>query len=373
MVAAIWAADLVRRYQEAKRLLPPGARLVHVVYLQELIQVPLITALAAWLAGGFMVASGGWAMEGFGIYKMNVLSIINGDGFPLFNGKGWSKFGLHFPMAWGEYEGFNYLGVGGLFLLLVAIIVWINRRQQSLACGIVWPLVAVCVLLTLAAITPNVGVGTLQWHLPLPAKLESRLTHLSFRTTGRLFWVPYYAILVGVFFALARALSTRWLLIVLSVGVALQLTDLHAGITNLRTMLMARADSGADHRLHGPFWTAAASHYRHVRRVPSIWLGVDQPGWELLAQYANENGMTTDVIRTGRVDSKLFNMTRMHQLQLIAQGHPEAQTLYVLDASEVAVASKSVGPGDALFALDGFNVLAPNWQEPLPKGAVNLK
>jgi hypothetical protein len=362
MVVATWVADLIERQRDAAYSLRPGRRFWPST-LHELIQVPLVTALCAWFAGFFMVQSGGWHAEGFGFYKMNVLSILNGGG--------WSTFGLQFPMTSGEYEGFNYLGAGVLFLLVVAVTLWRKRHSETVSAHrVVWPLVVVGMLLTLFAITNNVGVGGMQWHVTLPAKMQLKLSHSAIQSTGRLFWVPYYALLCGVIFVLARALSTRWLIAVLVVGVVLQLTDLHLGITSLRTMLVARAQSKTAPHLDGPFWTQAAQRYTRVRLVPSRVLA---PGWELLAGYAYNHHMATDAIQVARVDWKLFNNARIRQTHLIAEGQPENQTLYVLDADEVAIAAKNLRQGDALFAVDDLNVLAPGWGSSVPKGVIDLR
>ncbi|WP_157971448.1 DUF6311 domain-containing protein [Dyella sp. C9] len=359
MVAAIWVADVLRRLwlaRHGENTSMPWRELA-----REVLQVMLATAVVAWLAGFFMISSRGMQAEGFGYYKMNLLAP--------FNGGGWSRFGLAFAQADGEYEGFNYFGVGGLLLLLAGLIAGLKQaaaRQRRLW----WPLVAVAVGLTLFAITPSVGLGMHEWQLPLPSWLHDRLAHSSIQATGRLFWVSYYMLLVAAIGALARTLSTRWLVPLLGVAVLLQAIDLAPGLRNLHQLLLTRATVDQATQLQGPFWDDAGQRYTRLRLVPTRLLA---PGWEVLARYALEHHMGTDAIQVARADWKVFNRVRAHQLQLLDNGTPEPQTLYVLDPSIAERVARAAHPQDAVFLLDGWRVLAPGWNQPLPPGAVNLK
>lgn len=359
MVVAIWLADIARRRFTAAGNLD---RAMKRAIAGEVVQVALVTLAMAWTAGFFMVSSSGWRAEGFGIYKMNLLAVINGAG--------WSSFGLQFPMTSGESEGFNYLGVGGIALCVVAFFAWLKNRQPVFDQRVLWPILVVCGGFTLLAITYNVGVGGFGWHLALPAKIEQKLSHLSIQSTGRLFWVPYYLILIASVLTLARNLPRRIFLVVLVAGVALQMADLRLGIDNLRHLLAARSTVANAQGLQGAFWDAAGTKYSRLRLIPSR---VSAPGWEVLAGYAMAHRMQTDAVQVARVDWKKYVGTREHQLALVTSGKADAGTLYIIDANEVPAVSRSLRAGDAFFSLDGWNVLAPDWGAALPAGAENLK
>ncbi len=309
-----------------------------------------------------MVPSGGMAASGYGFYKMNLLAP--------FNGAGWSSVGLLASQAAGEYEGFNYFGLGGLVLCAMALVVRLMPGSRTGQARRLWPLVAVALVLTLAAITHHVGVGAWQTTLPLPGWLDRKLSHSSIQSTGRLFWVAYYALFLWGFFSLARAWPARRLVAVLAALVLLQWVDLQPGLLQLRHTMINRAQVDDAAHLQGPFWDTASQRYTRLRLVPTRILA---PGWEVLARYANEHHMDTDAVQVARANWKLFNRQREEQLRRIAGGTPEEQTLYVLDDSEVPQAVQSARPQDALFRLDGWNVLAPGWNATLPAGAINLK
>ncbi len=361
MVAAVWAADVVRRFlQERATSNGTAAPLRAAVF--EIAQVLAATVAVAWLAGFFMISSRGMQAEGFGYYKMNLLAP--------FNGAGWSTLGLAFAEAPGEYEGFNYFGAGGLLLLVTAIPAWWKTHGRASDHRPMWPLVCVALGLALFAVTPMVGFGSHQWQLPLPGWLQTRLAHSSIQATGRLFWVAYYALLVGALTVLARTLSARWLATLLCVVVALQLVDIGPAVMRLRATLETRATIDDATHLTGPFWNQAGSRYTRLRLVPSRILA---PGWEVLARFAQEHRMATDDIQVARADWKVFNRVKAEQLQRLSSGTPEEQTLYVLDPSVINAAARAARPQDAVFTLDGIHLLAPGWNQPLPAGAVDLK
>ena len=359
MVASIWFADVVRRAVHAKG---EGAPLPYRAIARDLLQVIGTTVVVAWMAGFFMVPGGGMGASGFGYYKMNLLAPLDGAG--------WSAFGLRWPEAAGEYEGFNYLGAGGLLLCVTAAVARLLVRPAGRAQGPLWPLLLVALLLTLAALTPHLGIGAWQGTLSLPASLEHKLSRSSIQSTGRLFWVAYYGLLLWSFSKLARTLPRRGLVGVLLMLVALQLVDLRPGLSGLRGQLVERTQTSDAPSLQGPFWQAAGTRYHRLRLVPTRVLA---PGWEVLARYALAHGMDTDAVQLARVDWKRFNRVRDDQLRRLAAGEPEERTLYVVDASEVERAGRAARPQDAFFRLDGWNVLAPGWGGALPTHATNLK
>ncbi|WP_109124699.1 DUF6311 domain-containing protein [Dyella sp. C11] len=360
MVAAVWAADLLRRAWTVRDDRSVAAWLP---LMQEVAQVVAVTVAVAWLAGFFMVPGGGMGASGFGFYKMNLLAPVNGGG--------WSWFGLQTPQALGEYEGFNYLGVGAVLLCLAAAAAQLAGALKKNDSGLtVWPLLLAALGLTLLALTPHLGIGAWQGTLPLPGALERKLSHSSIQSTGRLFWVAYYALLVWAFFALARALPSRAFITVLVVLVSLQLLDLGPGLVRWRQQIVQRTQADEASALRGPFWDAAGERYKRLRLVPTRVLA---PNWEVLARYALKHRMPTDAVQVARANWKVFNRVHDEQLKRLAEGRPEEDTLYVLDADSVEVATRAARAQDAVFQLDGWTVLAPGWGVDVPAEAMDLK
>jgi hypothetical protein len=356
MAGAVWLADAAQRHLTCAQY-PFSARLRALA--PELLGMAAVAACAAWMAGLFAVSGAGAQADGFGYYKMNLLAPINGAG--------WSRLGLNFPQAAGEYEGFNYLGMGGLALVLAALaIVVISRapRAQRLPGPLLW----MAVLLAVAAITCNIGIGSLQWPVPLPGKWRASLSHLPLQSTGRLFWVGYYVALLAALWVLLQTRSVARQITVLTVVLLLQGLDLAPAFFNLHAMLSARAREPVP-GLRGPFWGAAGRRYATLSVVP-----LSKPqDWERLAFYANGQGMGFDGVQLARMDmDKFFALYNEQQVALLSN-RLDARTLYLLDDRELPVARAIPKQQAALFRLDGENVLAPGWVGPLPASAIDLR
>jgi hypothetical protein len=362
IAGAIWSADMMQRYRAAAQRSPSTFASRWITQLPGMISVGAVVVLAAWIAGLFVVSGPGTQAEGFGYYKMNVLAPVNGIG--------WSHLGLNFSQAAGEYEGFNYFGVGGIALILSAVVITILRRRASEDRRIPGSLLIMAALLAMAAITCNVGVGAAQWLVPMPEKWRVALSHIPLQSTGRLFWATYYIVLLAALFVLLQRCSVRWQVAVLSGAVILQCMDIAPAYTTLHATLSARAHNEPVPGLHSDFWDAAGQRYALVRVLP-----LSKPvGWEQLAFYANSHRMGMDGVQLARIDMDRFMALYNVGQEALLGDKLDPRTLYQLDDREVAVASVAVPAAHAaLFRLDGKNVLAPRWSAALPALAVDLR
>jgi hypothetical protein len=360
MAAALWGADLIGRYVESRRA---GSPRRYAPLLAEGLAIPILAVVVAWQCGFFMVPSHGMGTFGFGYYKMNLLAP--------FDSRGWSAFLPALGGSRGEREGLNYLGLGGLLLVVLAAITLATRPLPVWSSARTARLLSLAVALTLVAITHNVGVGGHQFSIPLPQRLETMLEVSPLQSTGRLFWVVYYLLLYTAMLVLARTLRARSLLPLLAVTAVVQLVDLYPALRDLRHRSAVRAASPPADALTGPFWEHAADKYTKVRQLPAR-IGAD--GWERAALYAQRHGMATDMVKLARVDWYALKAAQSLQRVKLLMGRSDPDALYLVGAEYLDLVRASLtNPDDALFRLDGFNVLVPSWGRILPEGALNLR
>jgi uncharacterized protein DUF6311 len=182
--------------------------------------------------------------EGFGFYAMNLLSPFV-DGGRLTS---WMTSRLWFVQ--GHYEGYNYLGVG--LMLLIGVAIALRLRHDRAFFGRHWSLLAACALATVYAASNRVYVGhrlVLEW--PIPASLEW-LTG-TFRASGRMFWPVGYALVCFAVVTSARWLPPRRLALVLALALGLQWLDLEPIRGIVRTGLARPAERLVD----GALWDGA--------------------------------------------------------------------------------------------------------------------
>ncbi|MDO7899748.1 DUF6311 domain-containing protein [Pseudomonas citrulli] len=342
MVALIWLADLATRTLQA-RLSRREAGV-------ELGGVFLLVAFCCWQAGYFSVG-GGTVAGGYGLYRLNVMSLVNPSG--------WSHLLRDLPQGPGDYEGFNYLGLGILMLAICAGVAGLQGntglvnavRDKRL---LLWALIG----LTLFSLTNNVGIGTLDVHYWLPRTVE-KLANI-FRAAGRMFWPVFYALVFVVIFLVIRGNPPRAAACLLALALVVQVLDTHAGWAGLRSNRMQTAASSWPTPLKDPFWASAAGHYSKVRTL----MPQNQPeNWLLASQYAVEHGLETDGVYLGRMGTREIERAQRHADQMLASGQYEADSLYILDSRAAPLAAKTVDhQTDLLTRVDGLVVLAPGWK-----------
>ena len=180
-----------------------------------------------WLAGYFAVREGLMA-AGYGLYHVNLLSLIN----PM----GWSLVLPTLPAGPGDYEGFIYLGAGGLLLLAVSILL-VCVRPTLLRAATPHGLVLLALMgLLIYAITNRVGFAAhgLQV-MPLPIAIEQVVN--VFRASGRLSWPAVYGVALGCMVIIVRSLGPRWASILLACALVLQIVDTSAGWQRIHAKL----------------------------------------------------------------------------------------------------------------------------------------
>lgn len=213
--------DVVKRSKKWQALLPLGAYLAG-------------AAVTVFLFGGF--GSGMKAgNDGLGYYSYN----LNG----LFNPHGWSAYLKDMFYTDSQYEGFAYLGLGVLALLLFAAVLWLGNnlpgrvKQASEKqggntiavwcrkhiCGIVWTLI---IILTLTVSVSNVVMynDKVLWEIALPEAIYKLWS--VFRATGRLIWPVVYLLVLGAVCMDGKLVNARTKNLMLAVCLLLQIMDI---------------------------------------------------------------------------------------------------------------------------------------------------
>jgi hypothetical protein len=207
MVGGLWAAALVQRGLD--RRAPPRRLLAEAA-------VSIAVVVVVLLACGVLSSGLGRAgTYGYGVFSMNLASPY----LPQFSGAIPPLAGYLVGM---RSQVFDYVGVGGLIVLLfgaIAAIPLLRREARAHAA-----LIVLCVAWYLFALSHRVTLGS---HLLVQVPLPDALVHAlgSFRASGRFFWpVGYAAIAAGVVLMLRR-FRPRTAVAVLLLAAALQVVD----------------------------------------------------------------------------------------------------------------------------------------------------
>lgn len=154
-----------------------------------------VMTIVFWLIGGFGVG-GGYSGDGLDKYTLNINSLINSMGT--------SKILPTLPIHEGGYEGYAYLGVGVMLLIIMTVILSVLQWQKiRLLEKIKSPkyIISLFLLLVLAVLSIGtvIHIGLYEIALPVPKLIEKIWS--IFRASGRLFWPVYYLIIIGAIVA----------------------------------------------------------------------------------------------------------------------------------------------------------------------------
>ncbi|HEY2014103.1 MAG TPA: DUF6311 domain-containing protein [Bryobacteraceae bacterium] len=341
MVAAIWAADRATRLLSRQITIPQAA--------VSMAGSLAILALVMWQAGYFMLPSVSLQGGGYGFYRMNMVSPFHANG-------GWSVFMADNFLGPGDDEGFNFLGIGGIILLILAV--GESLRDGSVWKGFrrIWPIAAVAAMLTVYALSNHVAFGNTElFTIALHPRLE-KLTSV-FRASGRVFWPVFYLIYLGAMYVLATRYRPRVAAGILGCLLLLQVADsslalgiLHKKLTGWHPWVSS---------LQSPFWPAAAHQYRRIIYVPPH--NVPRNYFDL-CYFAATNHMATNIGAFARVDLEQQAKTANEIFRSVSAGEFAADAIYVFEQGKFwTTALAALRPGDRAGALDGFRVLAPGW------------
>lgn len=341
MVAAIWLASLADGLWNRRISIRAG--------IIEFCAVLAIVALICWQVGFFSVGQG-VASGGYGIYRMNLLALVNADG--------WSRILPGIRDGEGDYEGFNYLGIGLLLLAILSIPFAI--KSSSLIPKLFYRAPFSCLLivaLIVFALSNVVGFSIWSVSYPLMGVIE-KFSH-TFRSSGRMFWPVYYVIVTLILVATVRGLGiarARW---VLALALVLQVVDTSAGWTFRHIQLTVPSSDRWPTPMQNAFWQQAAGRYSKVR-----WIMPENqsPHWAELSDYAVRHGMATDAAFLARIGTLELIRTQVDAEERLKSGQFDNDTLYVIDAKSIMQAVDTASGDDLVATIDGLYVLAPGWR-----------
>ncbi|GGF48420.1 hypothetical protein GCM10011611_63540 [Aliidongia dinghuensis] len=340
--AMIGGAAIYRAYLEGQ------ARLVAAGAVVAAISLVTLATLAVF---GFLIGGDGtqFAGNGYTLYSLNLLSPIDPAAYP-------SILLKTQPSIWGQYEGYNYLGLGVVGLLLIGL-----ARRPGLALQL-WspalrPLFLISALCTLLALSVKITAGTIVvWTIPVPDKVFHALA--SFRASGRLFWPAHYAIILAAIGVTTVAVRSRWALrLCLGLALIIQVVDLMP----LRHSVHAAAKVTYSNPLTAPDWGELSKNHRHIVVLPAWQCGLagtpgGSGGWYWFARLAARSGLTENSFYPARISPAAEDLycSKMPD-DLLHQGF-KRDTAYVLDDDlAVRVATR---PGNEHYCrrVDGFNL-----------------
>ncbi len=279
MASVLVGASLVRLALVAKQFRVGEA-------IAWLVSGPAVCVFALWLfgfvSGVRSTPTGSLTVEGFGQFSADLLTLVNPTT--------WSR--LLGPIAMGgrQYEGYAYLGLGTLALLVLRVGLLVKFRPSRAEVLTVVPLLIACAVMAFYALSNQVTLAG----APVAdfTKFYEKLAPWPsiFRSSGRFVW-PLFALLTMTAVLTAARLSKPVRTLVLGAAVLLQVADFDP----------ARSGVNRDYPVfttfQDPAWQLLSQGYRHVviQPVQLQWVCPFNPqlvsrlSWEAARQHLSIN------------------------------------------------------------------------------------
>lgn len=323
-----------------------------IAFLATSLAVALFTM---WLSGYFINSNDMSDPAGFGYYSMNLLQPLNPT--PM-------KSAFFRPVTLGvtgQYEGFNYLGLGAV-LLIIAGTASLLTHLKMLRPKRDLPLIAACFILTLFALSNKITYADIVL-LKIPLS-ESIMSFVSiFRSSGRFFWPVTYILLFGSVTIVSLRHKNVPALMILIAALLLQVADLYP---YYRTR-----DKGVpkwESPLESPLWDDLAKKYDHLALIPPV---AHLDDYAPFAMLAARHDKTINTAYLARDDYHKVMQYRRVLVKQFENGLILPHTLYILKNGEKALYEYQVtdytdNPKYTAGVLDGYPVFCHRYDQPTP-------
>lgn len=336
MVAAIWGSAMLERWIAGTG--PDRRRL-------------LTGAACSIAAVGFVMAQLGVARDvmnthTYGVYGMPIDALWNAT---------ISVYSELLPTVrqqdYREFEGFQYLGVGMMMLIIAAPLILIQyRRTGDLTERWRWLLPMLAVMTALAVTHQIDFAGRTIFTLPLPRSVIGMLDPI--RASARLFWPVSYALMLAAIM-LAFRLPRRDRHLLLGATLALQLVDMSGMVGVVRGTTAEAAQDITYRRTVDPRWAAAIDEARDISFVPGDATAMLDL-YQELAWRASIAGKPMRLVYAAR-PTRTTLARRKQEDAAFAAGTVQPDRLYVLMPGTKPPAA-AIGRS---AILDGVHVILP--------------
>lgn len=242
IVGAIWASKMLQRFREG------SARTRKVLVGEGAVILTLVALLASWMGVGGQVSSGA-----FGQFAMELDALWN-PGLDHFT----NLLPAHESSPGHGFEGFQYLGAGGLLLIAAALVISRfrpARESEAEAKRTLRTLLPALIVMATIAIMS----------FPLPAPILTLLDPV--RGSGRLFWPMGYVLVFMAVLAVYRLSADRAGLLLLAL-IALQTIDL----SGMAYAIRAQSRMAEQHQLYvrtlDPRWDQLVRQAQTITFIP---------------------------------------------------------------------------------------------------------
>ena len=296
-------------------------------YLFIILICHLYLIILMFVVGYFNIRAVDTLALGFGIYKMNLLSVF--DSTSSYNNISWSWVIPDIKLANGEeLEGFNFLGLGGIILIILGIFSLLIERKFKLFDNKFFDngIYIAIVILFLLSISNNIAIGKTEvLSIPLADYLYGPLSII--RSSGRLFWiVSYFIIFLSILFISLKFKKNSFLIFL--VILMIQLFDISSA---LKVYINNDNNKNKPQQLNDEFWKK-----KEIIKLNNLITTNPvnyNKHFDKMAYYLQTHEIhKTNLIKAARVDRNKVAKNRYKLLEKFNKKNLDENTIYIIDS-----------------------------------------
>lgn len=230
----------------------------------------------------------------------------------------------------GQFEGFNYLGLGILSLLSIALIKSpkylssINKKIKNH-----WPLLLSVFFLIIASLSPLLSIGTYSTQLNYPNWLIHYWSIL--RASGRLFWPVHYMCILIAIVSISRIYKSKTAIFMICFCLCIQYWDFEnfykTGRNKPKVNILQQSNQ----------WHTLLNQYEHIFHI------ISKQNYASLNAISYKHLKKQNLIQTARYDFDKFMKKANKEKKLFFNNNAQKNTLYIIeDKSPVLQKAKTL-------------------------------
>lgn len=317
----------------------------------ELLGVLALLSISMWQFGWFVAGNRLTTVFPSSLFKMDLLQP--------FNLSGWSMiFSKVLPNPLGNFEGFNYLGLGTLLLLPILLVL---HSKNKLLCAPkireYWALTVVLLSCFIFSLSNEVTIGKkklLQFDYPPIVELIPGVL----RAVGRFFWLPAIFLFLVVIYLVTKSFSTRFAAVIMTLVAFLQVVD--SSYAWRRIQSLTNLPVGYNIPTYDKQkWYKIRLDYENIRVKPTIDPEISCD-WRRIGYIATELRFRTNCAKSARINRKELWIDYEAFKFEINSGNLISKSVYVLDEKTFeALVSSGINDRYSWFVDEGYIVLLP--------------
>lgn len=249
---------------------------------------------------------------GYGDFSMNLNAILN----PMT----WSGVLSDRPSIFYQAEGFNYLGLGIIFLLIFSLIRLFREKNKLAKIKNNWLLILFCLFLTMLALSHIVTWDDhVLFQIHWPAYIIDNVWGI-FRSSGRFFWPVYYLVMLGLILSVKK-LKFNKAVIILSLALFIQIYDLSNKIIERSQEYQNKIYTTPNNQIISEY----LPKYKHLSFLPVI----NHKYFSYFVLEAAKNNLSINDGYFAR-EPKQMSVNKQKEIEQIKSGSLERETIYVI-------------------------------------------